>query len=242
MTTLDRSRTSATSPSDPAAGTPRTTALLACGAVAGPLFTLAWLVEGATRADYDPLRHPVSSLAIGELGWIQRTTFVVTGLLMLAFTVGLRGALQPRGGSRWGRLLVGAFAIGLIGAGLFVTGPLSGYPTGTPGRPLERSAAGILHDLFGVPVFLGLPAACFVFARRFAQWGERGWAVYSAATGIVFAAGFVLTSAAFGQAERLVAFGGLLQRTTLSVGWTWLTLLALHLAQQRPHATRQPNA
>lgn len=54
---------------------PTTRALLACGAVAGPLFTVAWLLEGATRADYDPLRHPVSSLAFSELGWTQRATF-----------------------------------------------------------------------------------------------------------------------------------------------------------------------
>ena len=45
-------------------------------------FTLAWLLQGMTRADYDPARHPVSSLAIGELGWIQRATFLVTGVLM----------------------------------------------------------------------------------------------------------------------------------------------------------------
>jgi len=39
--------------------------LLIAGAVAGPLFTIAWFLEGATRANYNPLRHPVSSLALG---------------------------------------------------------------------------------------------------------------------------------------------------------------------------------
>lgn len=42
-------------------------ALLACGAIAGPLFVVAFL-EGATCDDYDPLRHPVSSLALGPSG------------------------------------------------------------------------------------------------------------------------------------------------------------------------------
>ena len=32
---------------------------------------------------------------------------------------------------------------------------------------------------------------------------------------------------AFNQAETLVDFGGLLQRTTITIGWTWLTLLAI---------------
>jgi hypothetical protein len=208
---------------------PETGLLLACGAIAGPLFTLAWLIEGATRPDFDPLRHPISSLAIGGAGWTQRATFVVVGLLMLAFDIGLRRMLRSRGGSRWGTLLLAAFAIGLIGSGIFVTDPLSGYPPGTPGRPLERSVPGVLHDLFGTPVFLGLPAACFVFARRFARWGERGWAAYSAVTGVLFAVGFVLASIAFAQSEPLVAYGGLFQRVTVTTGWLWLTLLALHV-------------
>jgi uncharacterized protein DUF998 len=33
--------------------------------------------------------------------------------------------------------------------------------------------------------FIGLIAACFVFARRFAGLQERGWATYCAATGVV---------------------------------------------------------
>jgi hypothetical protein len=212
--------------------------LLACGAAAGSLFTLSWLVEGATRAGYDLLRHPVSSLALGERGWTQRATFLVTGLLTIALAVGLRRALRPRGGSRWGTLLVGAVGIGLMGAGVFATDPLSGYPPGTPGLPPRRSVAGVLHDLFGTPVFLGLPAACFVFASRFAQWGERRWMRYSAATGLIFVTGFVVTSIAFGQNERLVAYGGLFQRVTLTTGWLWLTLLALHLrTRSRPKAS-----
>lgn len=38
--------------------------LLWCGAVAGPLFIAMFLLEGASAAHYNPLRHPVSSLAL----------------------------------------------------------------------------------------------------------------------------------------------------------------------------------
>lgn len=208
--------------------------LLACGAVAGPLFVAAFLVEGVTRADYDPLRHPVSSLALGDLGWTQVANFVVTGLLMLGFAVGLRRALRPRCGSTWGPLLVGGYAIGLIGAGIFVTDPVSGYPPGTPDRLDGYSGVpAALHDLFSILVFVGLPIACLVFARCFAGRGERGWALYSALTGIAVAIGFVLASLAFGQVEGLVNLGGLLQRATITLGWTWLALLALHLLRAR---------
>jgi len=58
-----------------------------------------------------------------------------------------------------------------------------------------------------------------VFVPRFAGWAERGWAVYSVITSVLFMAAFVLASVAFSQAETLVDFGGLFQRITLTVGW-----------------------
>jgi hypothetical protein len=182
------------SPAGAARHAVRTKTLLACGAIAGPLFTAAWAAEGATRAHYHPLRHPVSSLELGDLGWTQQANFLVAGGLTLAFAIGLRRALRPLGGSTWGPLLVGAHAVGLLGAGIFVTDPVSGYPSGTPDH-LEAygSTHAALHDLFSVGTFIGLPIACLVFARRFAGWGQRGWALYSAATGVVFAVAFVLT-------------------------------------------------
>jgi len=70
------------------------------------------------------------------------------------------------------------------GAGIFTSDPLNGYPSGTSLIPTERSLHGKLHDLFGLPVFLGLPIACFVFGRFFAKRGERRWATYSALSGI----------------------------------------------------------
>src|SRR5215510_13653505 len=144
--------------------TDTTKSLLVCGVVAGPLFTVAWIVEGATRVNYDPLRYPISALSLGNAGWMQIATFIITGLLTLAFAIGLRRALRPSG-SVWGPALVGMAGIGLIGAGIFVTDPLNDYPPGTPLIPTGRTAHGILHDLFGIPFFLGLPITGFVFAQ-----------------------------------------------------------------------------
>jgi hypothetical protein len=217
-------------PADAAPSNIANRALLAGGAIAGPLFTAAWAVEGATRAGYNPMRHPVSSLELGPLGWTQQANFVVAGLLTLGFAVGLRRALRPLGGSTWGPLLVAAHGVGLLGAGIFVTDPVSGHPPGTPGHlPAYSSVPAALHDLLSVGTFVGLPLASLVLARRFGGWGQRGWASYSFATGTAMAVGTVLTSIAFNQVEPLVQVGGLLQRATVTTGWTWLTLLAIHL-------------
>jgi hypothetical protein len=213
--------------------------LLTVGAVAGPLFTLLWIIESLTRADYNPLRHPVSSLALGDFGWMQVVNFIVAGLLMLAFALGLRLVLRAQKGSTWGPLLVAIWAIGLIGAGIFITDPVSGYPPGTPDLIVSPTAHGALHDQFSLPGFAALTGACFVFSYRFAGEGERGWAFYSVFTGILFPAGIMLASAAFSQNESLVAFGGLIQRVTITIGWAWLTLLAVHMLRALPERTGQ---
>jgi hypothetical protein len=227
----------------------KTRTLLACGVIAGPLFVVTFLAEGATHAGYHPLRHPVSSLALGDYGWMQTANFVVAGLLTLAFAAGMRRAFRPPKGSVWGPFLVGVWAVGLIGAGIFATDPVSGYPPGTPEQLSGYSLHGALHDLaFSLPGFVALAAACFVFCRRFAVQGERGWAVYSALTGLVFTVAFFLASAGFGQAQSLVDLAGLFQRVAVAVGFAWLTLLALHTLRTSPGEyrsaldNRTPNA
>jgi hypothetical membrane protein len=201
--------------------------LLACGVIGPALFVAAFLAQGAVRPYYDPLRHPVSSLAIGDMGWVQCANFVVAGALLLAFAVGLRLAPLP-GGGWWAPLLIGLVAIGLIGAGLFVADPIGGYPPGTPTAPV-RTARGILHDLFSTPVFTAFPAACFVLAHRFAAAGRRGWAGYAIASGAAMLVAFVLSSMGFAQNAVLMPVGGLLQRLTLVAGLALFAAVAVHL-------------
>ncbi len=203
--------------------------LLLCGVAAGPVFTLIWLLAGAFRETYDPLRHPISSLSIGPLGWTQVTNFLLTGTLMGAFAWGLRRVWRGQPAGTWGPILMAAIGVGLFGAGLFVTDPLNGYPVGTIALPLDYTFPGRLHRLLSALVFLGLPGACFVLARRFNRLGRKGWALYSNATGLGFIVLFVVTSLGFGQIAGLEAIAGLLQRLTLTVGWVWICLLALEL-------------
>ena len=50
--------------------------------------------------------------------------------------------------------------------------------------PADMSPHALLHTLGFMVSFASLIVACFVFARRFNGLGWRGWAVYSAATGL----------------------------------------------------------
>lgn len=193
--------------------------LLASGLTAGPLFSATYVLAGAMRVDYNPRRHPVSSLTLGPSGWVQTVNFLLVAVLSLLFAVGLWRV----GPSAGGALLVGAWAVGLLGAGIFPTDPVRGYPPGTPDQAQRHTVAGALHDLCSFGGFLSLTAACFVFAPA----GSLEWTACSIAGGVLFAASMVLSSAAFGPNQRLADLGGLIQRVSLTIGWTWLSLLAL---------------
>jgi len=208
-----------------------TSVLLACGVLAGPLFAIVFSVLGATRADYDLLRHPVSSLAIGDIGWTQILNFLVAGLLVMAFAVGMRRVMAAGRGSKWGPRFAGLIAVGLLGAGVFVADPSNGYPPGTPLIAAEATATGTRHDSLSALVFFGFPAAGIAVGRWFRARAEPAWASYSIISGVAFLAAFILTSLGLGQVAdgAFADIAGLLQRITLVVGFTWLTLLAVKL-------------
>ena len=69
--------------------------LLACGALAGPVFVMVGFGQAFTCQGFDITRHPLSVLSNGDLGWIQVANFLVSGLLVVAGAVGMRQVLRP---------------------------------------------------------------------------------------------------------------------------------------------------
>ena len=195
--------------------------LLASGAMAAPLFVAVFQIEGARREGYEPIREPVSALALGGRGWIQRANFVGTGLAMLACSRGLRGSSAVRGGSVWG---TGRFlALGLIGAGVFAMDPT--IPVTAPASDPDPGTH-VLHDAFSLVVFGALTGACFAYAGDFARRGRAGWAAYSLVSGTLVAGGVVLFGRGFAGSPRLSPIAGLVQRLTIVAGLGWLARLA----------------
>jgi hypothetical protein len=218
-----------------------TNALLLGGVIAGPVFVAVFMVEGATSSGYDPMRLPVSLLSTGERGWTQVANFIVDGLLLFGFAVGLHRAFDQRGTSATlGPLLLGVFALGVIGAGVFSTDPGAGYPPGVR-PPIEPTTHSAVHDVMSLVVFLGLPIACFVLAGEFAGWRDRGWAIYSAVTGLVLAIGVVLLLMGFNGTGGPGNEAGLIQRLWIVLGWGWIALLALYMLRSSRRATGSAN-
>jgi hypothetical membrane protein len=162
-----------------------TRSLLTAGVIAGILFILVPLFEMFIRPGFDLKRHAISVLSLGDLGWIQITTFEVTGMLNIACAIGMRRVMVSGPGGTWGPLLIGVYGIGMIAAGIFSTDPGFGFPPGAPeGMPASMSWHAILHSVAFFLAFTSLTVACFVFVRRFASRGQRGWMIYSLSTGV----------------------------------------------------------
>ena len=68
---------------------------------------------------------------------------------------------------------------------------------------------------------------------------QGGWAVYSAVSGVCFVVLFTLSLAGTGQEGGLGEVAGLLQRIAVTIGLTWLTLLAGHLMRGSAKVSRE---
>jgi hypothetical protein len=184
-----------------------TTRLLAGGVAAAPVFAVVALVQAATRPGFDLTRHAVSLLGLGDLGWIQNASFLLTGLLTIAGAIGMGRAL-PGPGGRWAPRLLVIFGVGCMAGGIFHADPGDAFPPGTPaGIPTTMSWHGSLHMAFGGIGFLALFATCFVLARAYMTCRQRGWAAYCGLGGALGVLGFFWAMSG-GQAGSLTLFVG----------------------------------
>jgi hypothetical protein len=208
-----------------------TRGLLRCGVAAGPVFVTVFLLEGARRADYNSLRHPVSALSLGPHGWTQVTNFGAVGTLCLAGAAGLFRAPDADASTRLGSLLIGAAGVGLLGSAVFATDPVSGYPPGPADESGEDSTSMTLHGLASIPIVVGLPSSALAYAWRFHRGGRPRWALYCAASAASMVATFGLAGAGFGQRPTLVNLAGLFQRASIITAFGWISALSARSLQ-----------
>jgi RsiW-degrading membrane proteinase PrsW (M82 family) len=209
--------------------------LIACGAIGPLLFILVFLVESATRPNYSAWHNFVSDLSESNQGWTQIASFLLCGMCVVCFALGLRQVFGSGKGAIWGPLLLGVFGLSLIIAGSFVTDPSLGYyPPGTSSS--THTLHGTIHGANAPLAFGSLTIAIFVLTRRFAfdhQW--RGWVLYSLVTGILLVGFFIacLVVAILDQKGILPdSPTGLLERIAIIIGWGWIALLALQILRQ----------
>ena len=134
--------------------------------------------------------------------------------------------LKGQRGGAWGALLVGTFGLGLIVAGIFPPDPGFGFPPGAPAGPASSmSGHASLHALGFFVSMLSLIVNTFVFARRFAGAGQRGWAAYSVVSGVSVVLLIVLSIAIMSWAGVIVALAG-------AAAFGWVSAAAARLRSE----------
>ncbi|MCC3761609.1 DUF998 domain-containing protein [Glycomyces sp. TRM65418] len=197
------------------AGTRRMLASLIAGTA---VFGVVSLTQAVTREGFDLTRHPLSLLSNGDLGWIQITNFIVSGLLLTLGGVGLRRALRGTPGGAWGPRLVLAYGIGILLCGPFVLQGGGGFPADAS-EASGMTLGSVLHLAVGTIAFIALIAACYVMGRHYARTGRRGMALSSRIAATVFLAGDLYSSAQGPAGSLVLAF-------TCLTAMTWLAIVA----------------
>jgi uncharacterized protein DUF998 len=124
----------------------------------------------------------------------------------------------------------------MIGSGLFNTDYVGDLPSEGPAvknrgpantAPTRPTRAGQLHNLFGIPVFAGIPIAGLASAATAVRSRDYRWACYSAGSSTVMAGSFLLVGAAIRGRSRFRGKSGIFQRISIATGLGWLSALSL---------------
>lgn len=174
------------------------------------MFVLTFLLLGALAPGYDPLRETISALEFTSLGFAQRISFFLFGLMLMLFALALRREL----GAGRGAVLIPTFqflsGVGVVGDAIFIHEPL--------------------HLVCDLITFNSALLVLFLFAWRFSgdsRW--RGWTVYSILTALLMMA--FLT--AFGVANHLGGPAGAFEKLASLMRTSWSVVLVTKLYSGR---------
>lgn len=196
---------------------------LACGIVGPVVFNATYLIAGAARPGYDPMRDTISALSLDPLGWIQVVDFIVFGVLIVAFGIGgLRPALRSGRGAMVVPVLQVTTGICLIAAGVFVMDPATANGIAPPILTFH----GEVHNAASYVALTARVLGCLVLAVRFAgEHGWRVWAVYSVITALLM----ITFLGALGAAHAVDGPAGLFERLATLAGSVFTVALSARL-------------
>jgi len=196
-----------------------------CGVTAPVLMLVLWTVASLMRPGYDQLSQYGSELGTGSNAIIMNTNFVVTGLLIVAFSTGFFTNIRGGGWTRIGSILLGVFGIGEVAGGVFPC---------NPGCPIAaQSLSQLVHNVDAVIAFVAIALAPLLVSlglNRDDRW--QGYRSYSLVTGLL-ATGlfFVFSAASLGY----LWYVGLFQRLFLALPFLWIEVIATRLLRISGH-------
>ncbi|MDA0797314.1 MAG: DUF998 domain-containing protein [Chloroflexi bacterium] len=194
----------------------RNAAYLAMCGVAVPLvFSAMVIVGGVAQEGYSHASQAISELGRVEAGrpFVQNLNFIVTGILVIVFAIGLHHAPGLQGGAMKGPVLIGVF--GLVTA---VAQPAFSCDPGCGGA----TGMGLAHNVTGVASFLAVVAGIGFIGKRFRT--ADGWERYAKPSLATAVAALValLTWIIVSKIVGVDSVNGVLQRVFVGIVLLWI--------------------
>jgi hypothetical protein len=188
--------------------------LVLAGILAPILFAVLFTAATLLRPGYNSISHFGSELELGRFGWLQRTNFMLLGLLEIVFAYGLQRGLKESTGTKIAAAFIALSGLGMISIGLFI------------GGSMHFRAVKVFH--------LGLIAAYLVLAWQMRQDKDwRRYAPYSVVVAVVSFLAFMVYL--YGMpGVPVYAWIGLVQRFLFAALLGWLEIIALRLLALTP--------
>jgi hypothetical membrane protein len=202
------------------------------GMIGSALFVAVFVLEDFLLPNFNWLSTAVSEHALGPYGWIQITSFIVVGLLLLAFARGVAEEFREEKSSKLGPLFMTILGACILASGPFVTDPATSAAFSS-----QATWHGAVHGVLGAIAFTLMPLSCFVFYRHFrAEPKWRALASWTLVACIVIILAIVLLKAA--QQGLMNGLLGLFQRIALVAYFGWTFVFAAGLRSQKTKKTQ----
>ncbi|HZO74069.1 MAG TPA: DUF998 domain-containing protein [Ktedonobacteraceae bacterium] len=198
------------------------------GTLAPILFVIEFTLAGLFHPNYSAVNQTISELgAIEPNTWIQNTSFIILGLLMMIFVIGFYQVMQPvmKRGLVASCIFLMLAGIGFISAGIFPTFVAGDMPSTV--SEFQRNPGlfihGILHGFSFLLIIISLVSAFLIVGarlRKASSW--RGSAWYSVITALLTVILMILFLSLLARHDL---GGGVLERVLVIVALAWYTVL-----------------
>lgn len=194
--------------------------LAMCGAAVPLVFAAMVIVGGVVQEGYSHASQAISELGGVEAGspLVQNLNFVITGILVMVFAIGLHHAPGLQGGAMKGPVLIGVF--GLVTA---VAQPVFSCDAGCEGA----TGIGLAHNITGVASFLSVVAGIWLMGKRFRI--TEGWESYAKPSRMTAVAALValLTWIFVSKIIGVDSVNGILQRVFVGIVLLWIGFIGV---------------
>lgn len=205
------------------------------GLIAAGLFHVIAIVEGILTPGYDASQQAISALSLGRWGWIQMSSFIFLGTIIISTATPWRKVLAAGSGAKAYPILTFLTGGSIILCGIFRQDPAPGYDP----ENLALTAptlTGLLHLLFAAIGALSSITGLIIMARRFAHtplW--KGWNIYSISMALIMIA--CITVYGIWSTEP-IGYAGLFERIGLLVVPVWALSFLVRLERGIPFMQR----